>query len=72
MYEKNDEAQSRRVTEKRANYLFKILKASSQIIESKDELNASLLRILERMDLDRSILFKEKIDVLLNDREAFG
>ena len=32
-----------------------------------DELSANTLRILERMDLDRKILFKEKITFLLQE-----
>ena len=35
--------------------------------ESKDTLSANIMKLMERMNLDRQILFKEKMEVLLKD-----
>lgn len=36
---------------------------------SKDELSSTTLKTIDRMVLDRQILFREKIDVLLEEKD---
>ena len=47
----------------------KYLTTKSDMFSSKDQLSGDTLKTLERMDLDRQILFREKIDVLLEEKD---
>ena len=49
-----------------ANYLA----TRNEILERKDAMCARLLDTLGRMDLDRRLLIKDKIDVLLERRDS--
>ena len=45
------------------------LSCRNEMKESKDTLSANIMKLMERMNLDRQILFKEKMEVLLKDSE---
>jgi small-conductance mechanosensitive channel len=58
-----DELQSKRY--KRTKGLINYLKTINNINETSDNLSSNIMKLLERATLDRQILFKEKVQVLL-------
>ena len=49
----------------RTKCLINYLKTKNELYGSKDDLSVSTLKLMDRMDIDRKILFQEKLDVLL-------
>ena len=52
----------------RSDFLINYMKIKNAFFEQQDEMSCRLMKLLERMDLDRQILFKEKLDILLENR----
>ena len=52
----------------RSDHIINYLKTKNTLLEKADLRSANLMKLLERMDLDRQIVFKEKIDVLLEEK----
>ena len=61
------EMKSQRPTD-RTKGLINYLKTKSELLGGKGELIVATLKFLERMDIDRRILFQEKIDILLSNK----
>lgn len=53
--------------DKRANFILALLKHRNDFFKAKDQRSANLIKLLERTSLDRRILLKEKINVLLKE-----
>ena len=48
----------------------KVIRTTANLTKFKTQMNTKLLKILERIELDRPILMKEKVDVLWNQYNA--
>ena len=51
----------------RTDKMLEYIQTKNHAYESKDHLSENILKITERMELDRSFLFQEKIDVLFEE-----
>ena len=58
---------SRKATD-RTKSLVNYLSTKNEYYGSNDNCSVRQLKILDRLDIDRQILFKEKIDVLLEEK----
>ncbi len=50
--------------------LFKILNAAENINKNKKKGNRNLLKLIERLDLDRPLIFREKFDIIWGERKS--
>lgn len=50
--------------------LFKMVGAAESISKNKRRGNQKLVMLIERLDLDRPLILKEKLDVIWNEKKA--
>lgn len=50
--------------------LFKVIKAAENINRGKKKGNTLLVKLLERLDLDRPLILKEKLDIIWGERKS--
>ena len=50
--------------------MFKILNAAENITKNKKKGNRNLLKLIERLDLDRPLIFREKFDIIWGERKS--
>lgn len=55
-------------TKMRVKPLFKVLAATENIKKNKKKGFEQINKLLERMDLDRPLIFKEKFDIIWNEK----
>jgi hypothetical protein len=48
----------------------KIIKAADNINKCKSNINKRLLKLLERLDLDRPLMLREKLDILWKEESV--
>jgi hypothetical protein len=47
-----------------------MVKAAENINRGKKLGNIALLKLLERLDLDRPLIFREKLEIIFNDKKS--
>ena len=57
------------IVSKRSKSILGYVQTKDQIFDTKNTISADTLQNVERMMLDRKTLFKEKVDVLLKEKE---
>ena len=50
--------------------MVRIMKAAQNISKGKKQINAQLLKLLARFDLDRPLVLREKLDIIWRERRS--
>lgn len=58
------------LTEHKRKPLFKMINAAEGISKSKKKGNHRLMKLIERLDLDRPLILKEKLDIIWNEKKG--